>query len=84
LFKQQGLGELSAAELMGGQGAIPESEEHQRVGSLGLEWEVVGHRTGEDTVAEANLKRLFTAETQSAPRKTQGGKSKRHCENWEY
>jgi hypothetical protein len=53
LFEQHRLGELSAAELTGRESAVPEAEEHERVGRLGLEWKVVRHWTGEDTAAAA-------------------------------
>src|SRR6266436_3785886 len=51
LFEQHRLGELSAAKLIRRKRAVPEAEEHERVGCLGLEWKIVGHWTGEDTAA---------------------------------
>jgi hypothetical protein len=43
LFEQHGLRELAAMDPIRWQGAVPESEEHERVGRLGLEWNFVGH-----------------------------------------
>jgi len=45
LFEQHSLCycELSATEPTGRQRAVPETEEHKRIGRLGLEWEVVRH-----------------------------------------
>src|SRR6266849_4539051 len=56
LFEQRGLGEMSATELTSRQRTVPETEEHERIGRLGLEWEVVRHWTGEDTAAAAKSK----------------------------
>src|SRR6266446_9586325 len=51
LFEQHRLGELSDAKLFRRERAVPETEEHERVGRLGLQWKVVRHWTGEDTAA---------------------------------
>src|ERR1700691_1304957 len=61
LLQQHGLGQFSAAQLIRWQRAVPEAEEHERVGHLGLEWNVVRHwfveyRTGENTAAAAKSK----------------------------
>jgi len=55
LFQQHRFGELSATQLSGGERAVPETEEHERIRRLGLQWELVGHRKGEDTAAGEKL-----------------------------
>jgi 5-formyltetrahydrofolate cyclo-ligase len=44
LLKQRRFRQLSAVELTSRKRAIPEPEEHERIGRLGLKWGVVGHR----------------------------------------
>jgi hypothetical protein len=78
LFEQHGLGQLSAAELIGWQRTVPEAEEHERVGrlppqranigpaggpGLGLEWEVVRHWTSENTAVDQKLEPTRTQRT---------------------
>src|ERR1039458_6777591 len=70
LFQQHSFGELSAGKLIGRKGAVPETEEHERIGrlppqrakirpaggpGLGLQWRVVRHWTGEDTAVDQKL-----------------------------
>jgi hypothetical protein len=66
LFQQHCLSELSTTELNGRERAVPEAEEHERVGRLGLEWKVVRHWTGEDTAAVAKSKTLNRRDAESA------------------
>ena len=42
-FQQHGFVELVAVNLIGRQGAIPEAEEHERIGSLALREVEIGH-----------------------------------------
>jgi hypothetical protein len=61
LLQQHGLRQLSAAQLIRWERAVPEAEEHERVGRLELGWNVVshwfvGHRTGENTAAAPKSK----------------------------
>jgi len=56
LFEQHDVRQLAATELGGGERSIPETEEHERIGRLGLEWRVFRHWTGEDTAAAVKSK----------------------------
>jgi hypothetical protein len=54
--------------------AVPKTEEHERIGRLGLEWEVVRHWTGEDTAAAAKSKPVTAENAELA--ESDKGKSK--------
>jgi hypothetical protein len=56
LFEQHRLDQIAAAESLARERAVPETEEHERVGCLRLEWDVVGHWKGENTAAAAKSK----------------------------
>ena len=43
LLQQHCLGKLAVTELIRRKRAIPEAEEHERIGRLGLEWRIVRH-----------------------------------------
>ena len=49
LLEQHALNHFTVPELAAGKGAVPEAEQHERVGRLLLKWGVVRHWTGEDT-----------------------------------
>ena len=59
LLEQHGFRKFPATQLIGRQRAIPETEEHERVGGLRLQWEVVGHVTCENTAPTAKSKLLL-------------------------
>src|SRR5580658_929279 len=73
LFEQRGLGELSGAKLTSRNSAIPEAEQHQRIGRLGLDWRVVGHRTGEHTAAARKSETPEPVKTRARQREREAG-----------